>query len=163
MKYLVYVLVCLFALALVGCGNKEETEPVSEPVAQVSEEVKEEVKEEPKEEAKTPEKVTKLQIIDEVDGTGDPVKEGQTVTVHYTGKLDTGKVFDSSVERNEPFSFTVGEGQVIEGWEKGLIGMKKGGKRKLVIPPDMGYGDRDMGDIPPNSVLYFEIELVDIN
>ena len=114
--------------------------------------------EQPKEEAKED---TGLKIEDINVGEGPEVKEGDTVKVHYTGMLKSnGKVFDSSKERGEPFRFTVGMGNVIEGWEKGLIGMKVGGKRLLTIPPELGYGDRDMGDIPPNSTLIFEIELL---
>jgi FKBP-type peptidyl-prolyl cis-trans isomerase len=107
--------------------------------------------------------VSELKIEDIVEGQGEQVQEGDTVSVHYKGTLLDGTVFDSSYERNTPFEFTVGEGSVIQGWEEGLIGMKVGGKRKLTIPPDLGYGDREAGDIPPNSTLIFEIELLDIN
>ncbi len=109
---------------------------------------------------KKEEEATGLKIEDIKVGEGEAVKEGDTVKVHYTGMLTNGKVFDSSKERGEPFRFTVGAGNVIKGWEEGLIGMKVGGKRLLTIPPDLGYGDRDMGDIPPNSTLIFEIELL---
>lgn len=95
-------------------------------------------------------------------GTGAEVKDGDTVSVHYTGTLNDGQEFDSSKNRGIPFEFKVGAGQVIEGWEKGLVGMKVGGERSLVIPPEMGYGAQGIGPIPPNSTLLFTIELLDI-
>lgn len=104
-----------------------------------------------------------LQYIDEVVGEGDSPMEGEMVTVHYTGKLTNGKVFDSSVKRNEPFSFVIGVGQVIKGWDEGVITMKPGGKRTLIIPADLGYGSRGAGGvIPPNSTLIFDVELIAI-
>jgi FKBP-type peptidyl-prolyl cis-trans isomerase len=90
------------------------------------------------------------------------VKSGDTITVNYVGKLTNGQTFDSSYTRNQPFTTVIGTGQVIKGWDKGLIGMKVGGKRRLTIPPDLGYGDQAAGSIPPNSTLIFEIELVAI-
>lgn len=105
-----------------------------------------------------------IEINDIQEGEGEAVQEGDSVLVHYSGRLEDGTVFDSSYERDEPFPFTVGEGMVIEGWEKGLVGMKVGGKRELIIPPEMGYGQRGTpdGTIPPNSTLIFEIELLEI-
>ena len=104
-----------------------------------------------------------LKIEDIKVGEGSEVIEGNEVSVHYTGTLTDGKKFDSSLDLGQPFSFTVGERQVIEGWDKGLLGMKVGGKRKLTIPPEMGYGAQGAGgDIPPNSTLVFEIELLEI-
>lgn len=105
-----------------------------------------------------------LKIKDIETGEGEAVEEGDSVLVHYSGRLEDGTVFDSSYERDEPFPFTVGEGRVIEGWEKGLIGMKIGGKRELTIPPEMGYGEAGTpdGTIPPNSTLIFEVELIEI-
>jgi FKBP-type peptidyl-prolyl cis-trans isomerase len=90
------------------------------------------------------------------------VKAGDTASVHYTGWLPNGKKFDSSLDRNQPFPVTVGRGDVIKGWDEGLQGMKVGEKRKLVIPPDLGYADRAMGDIPANSTLIFEVEVLDV-
>ena len=95
-------------------------------------------------------------------GTGDSVNLGDAVTVNYTGAFVDGKVFDSSVARNEPFTFVVGAGQVISGWDQGLVGMKVGGKRILVVPPQLGYGDKDYGPIPANSTLIFQIELLSV-
>lgn len=102
--------------------------------------------------------------IDEVKkGKGVEAKAGKTVVVHYTGWLTNGSKFDSSVDRGEPFSFNLGTGQVIPGWDKGVAGMKKGGKRKLHIPPDMGYGkDGSPPVIPPNATLIFDVELLDV-
>ncbi|HET7153458.1 MAG TPA: FKBP-type peptidyl-prolyl cis-trans isomerase [Candidatus Kapabacteria bacterium] len=104
-----------------------------------------------------------LQYIDEVVGKGAEPKTGQTVTVNYTGWLKNGKKFDSSLDRHDPFHFTLGAGQVIKGWDEGVATMKVGGKRKLIIPPDLGYGSRDVGNglIPANSELIFEVELLD--
>ncbi len=106
--------------------------------------------------------VTGLQIEDVKVGTGAAAQNGNVVTVHYTGTLVNGTKFDSSVDRGQPFSFTLGAGQVIQGWEEGLLGMKVGGKRKLRIPPDMAYGDRALGAIPANSTLIFEVDLLGV-
>lgn len=95
-------------------------------------------------------------------GIGEGAKEGDTVTVHYTGTLVDGTVFDSSLKRGEPFTFTLGEGQVIAGWEAGILGMKVGGERVLVIPPDLAYGNRQVGPIPPEATLLFSVELLSI-
>jgi rhodanese-related sulfurtransferase len=104
-----------------------------------------------------------LKIEDAEVGTGAAVEAGMTIFVHYTGKLTDGKIFDSSVSRGTPFSFTIGQGQVIRGWEQGLLGMKVGGKRILTIPPDLGYGATGAGEaIPSNATLIFDIELMDI-
>lgn len=104
-----------------------------------------------------------LQVTDEKVGTGAEAVAGKTVTVNYVGTLTNGTKFDSSYDRNQPFSFQLGAGQVIKGWDQGVVGMKVGGKRKLVIPPDLGYGAQGAGDkIPPNSTLVFEIELLDV-
>ena len=101
-------------------------------------------------------------IRDNVVGTGAEAKAGNALTVHYIGTLTSGKVFDSSVDRGVPFSFTLGAGQVIRGWDEGLMGMKEGGRRTLVIAPDYGYGPNGVGPIPANSVLIFEVELIKI-
>ena len=107
---------------------------------------------------------TGLQIIDEKVGDGREAKAGDNVRVHYTGTLKDGKKFDSSLDRNEPFKFKLGAGQVIQGWDKGVAGMKVGGKRKLIIPPELGYGARGAGGlIPPNAELTFTVELLGID
>ena len=97
-------------------------------------------------------------------GNGDEAKPGDTVEVHYTGWLKNGTKFDSSKDRGRPFSFALGAGRVIKGWDEGVAGMKVGGKRKLVIPPELGYGTRGAGNsIPPDAQLTFEVELLKIN
>jgi FKBP-type peptidyl-prolyl cis-trans isomerase len=106
--------------------------------------------------------LTKMVIDDIKLGEGAEVTNGDTVEVHYVGTLQNGQEFDSSKKRGEPFSFTVGEGMVIEGWEKGLVGMKVGGQRILVVPPNMGYGENGIGPIPGNATLVFSIELLAI-
>ena len=95
-------------------------------------------------------------------GTGDEALIGNRVTVHYTGKFIDGRVFDSSVTRGEPFQFILGAGKVIEGWDKGIVGMRVGGKRKLSVPPELGYGKNDYGPIPGNSTLIFDVELLKV-
>ena len=103
----------------------------------------------------------KIEILKE--GTGLGAKNGDTVVVHYTGTLIDGKKFDSSLDRGEPYSFPLGAGEVIAGWDQGLLGMKVGEKRKLFIPSDLAYGERGAGGIiPPNAPLIFEVELLEI-
>lgn len=106
---------------------------------------------------------TQLTVKDEVVGTGPEAKAGDTVTVNYVGMLPNGQVFDASANHGQAFSFQLGAGQVIPGWDQGLVGMKVGGKRQLIIPPDMGYGAQGAGGvIPPNATLVFEVELVGV-
>jgi len=102
--------------------------------------------------------------IDEIEvGSGAEAQSGQTVSVHYTGWLTDGTKFDSSVDRGTPFEFPLGVGMVIKGWDQGVAGMKVGGKRKLTIPPDLGYGASGAGGvIPPNATLVFEVELLEV-
>lgn len=107
--------------------------------------------------------VTELQKEDSAPGSGKACKAGDTVKVHYTGTLMNGTKFDSSRDRNEPFQFTLGQGEVIKGWDEGVVGMKKGGKRKLTIPAAKAYGaNGSPPKIPPNSPLIFDVELVEI-
>jgi FKBP-type peptidyl-prolyl cis-trans isomerase len=104
-----------------------------------------------------------LTYVDEVVGTGEVAVAGKTVTVHYTGWLENGKTFDSSVDRGQPFSFHLGVGQVIKGWDEGVQGMKVGGKRKLTIPANLGYGACGAGGvIPPHATLTFDVELLGV-
>ena len=123
--------------------------------ASISDNIKtEEKKEEPKPE---------LKIETMEQGQGQEVKSGDTISVHYTGYLVDGTKFDSSVDRGTPFEFKIGIGQVIKGWEQGIIGMKVGEKRKLTIPPELGYGSSGVGKvIPPNATLIFDVELLEI-
>ena len=104
-----------------------------------------------------------LKYVDLVVGKGASPVQGKQVKVHYTGTLENGTKFDSSVDRRQPFSFVIGVGQVIKGWDEGVMGMKVGGKRKLVIPANLGYGARGAGGvIPPNATLLFDVELLDV-
>jgi peptidylprolyl isomerase len=142
------ILCFLFAAVLLaGCGSSPATRGFpGEPVA-----------------GKVEKTGTGLEYVDLVVGTGAAPAAGQTVTVHYTGYLLDGKKFDSSVDRNEPFSFVIGTSQVIKGWDEGVMGMKVGGKRKLIIPADLGYGERGAGGvIPPNATLIFDVELLSL-
>lgn len=105
-----------------------------------------------------------LEIEDQIVGEGDEAVAGQTVEVHYTGWLTDGTKFDSSLDRDQTFSFKLGAGQVIAGWDQGVAGMKIGGTRKLTIPADMGYGERGAGGvIPPNATLVFKVELIGLS
>jgi len=107
--------------------------------------------------------MSELIIEDLVVGNGATAQAGQSVVVHYTGWLTSGQKFDSSVDRNDPFDFRLGAGQVIPGWDQGVAGMQVGGKRKLTIPPNLAYGSRGAGGvIPPNATLVFEVELLTI-
>ena len=104
-----------------------------------------------------------LKIEDVVVGTGVEAQKGKQVSVHYTGWLTDGTKFDSSKDRGQPFQFALGRGQVIQGWDDGVAGMKVGGKRKLTIPPELGYGPAGAGGvIPPNATLVFEVELLGV-
>jgi FKBP-type peptidyl-prolyl cis-trans isomerase len=102
-----------------------------------------------------------LEYVETLAGTGAQAAAGKTVSVHYTGKLTNGKVFDSSITRGQPIEFKLGTGRVIKGWDEGIALMKVGGKATLTIPPELGYGERGAGGaIPPNATLIFDVELV---
>jgi peptidylprolyl isomerase len=104
-----------------------------------------------------------LKYLDEVIGEGEEPSKGKQVRVHYTGRLTNGKKFDSSVDRGSPFEFTIGIGQVIRGWDEGVMTMRVGGKRQLIIPPELGYGARGAPPaIPPNAELVFDVELLGV-
>jgi len=103
-----------------------------------------------------------LKYVDTTEGTGAVAQQGKTLTVHYTGTLQNGFKFDSSVDKGKPYQFRIGANTVIKGWDEGLLGMKVGGKRKLIVPPSLGYGARAHGDIPPNSTLLFDVELMGV-
>jgi len=108
--------------------------------------------------------MSELEIEDQVIGEGEEAVVGQTVEVHYTGWLTDGTKFDSSLDRDQTFSFKLGAGQVISGWDQGVAGMKVGGARKLTIPPEMGYGERGAGGvIPANAILVFKVELIGLS
>lgn len=146
-------------ILVAGCRDKvPEPEPPPKP-AKVVEEPASSASAEPEKPA-----VTELVKEDLTPGKGAEAKPGDTVKVHYTGTLLNGKKFDSSLDRNEPFEFKLGAGAVIKGWDEGVVGMKVGGKRKLTIPSDMGYGKSGSPPkIPPNSPLVFEVELLEIS
>ncbi len=103
-----------------------------------------------------------LEIKDTLEGAGPEVKSGDTILIHYEGRLTDKTKFDSSYDRGEPFQTIIGVGQVIPGWDIGVVGMKVGGKRTLSIPPELGYGTQQNGDIPANSTLIFDVELIEI-
>ncbi len=108
--------------------------------------------------------MSELKIEDLVVGGGAEAKAGHRVSVHYTGWLTNGTKFDSSVDRGQPFDFPLGGGRVIKGWDQGVEGMRIGGRRRLTIPPELGYGSRGAGGvIPPNATLVFEVELLGIS
>jgi len=153
--------VFLFCAVILACGSKGKE--VQE-VPKVQESKKSQTAEKEKVVEKTSETVVTvsgLKYEDIVVGTGEEAKSGRTVEVHYTGWLTNGTKFDSSKDRGQPFSFPLGAGRVIKGWDEGVAGMKVGGKRKLTIPSELGYGSRGAGGaIPPNATLIFEVELL---
>lgn len=111
---------------------------------------------------KTMAQAPQVSVQDTIVGTGDVAATGNRIVVHYTGKFIDGQVFDSSVTRGEPFQFVLGAGQVIRGWDEGIVGMRVGGKRILSVPPELGYGTNDYGPIPGSSTLIFEVELLKV-
>lgn len=154
-KFLPIFIIAMLAVGIYGISsNKQKAEKINE---KPREEVLEMKTEQPEP------KVEQLQIEDLVVGDGQEAKEGDTVIVDYKGTLTNGTQFDSSYDRGESFSFELGAGRVIKGWDIGVAGMKIGGKRKLTIPSDLAYGDRGVPpDIPPEATLVFEVELLEI-
>ena len=186
MSRLIIPLCVLFMAAACGCEEKAEevkqnvasieavkkVEPVKKDEAQPAaspekapeiEKVEANKAEEEKLESKEITTASGLKYVEVKIGEGALPQAGQTVIVHYTGTLLDGKKFDSSVDRGQPFTFPIGQGRVIKGWDEGLSTMKIGGKRKLIIPPELGYGARGAGDvIPPNATLLFDVELLGV-
>jgi len=150
MKALPVVAVCVVALFVGACGKKEESAKSAPAAAAVA-------------------PPTELQRTDIVKGTGEGISLGQVAVVHYTGWVfdgaapeQKGKKFDSSRDRGQPFTFTIGAGEVIRGWDEGVQGMQPGGQRRLVIPSDLAYGEGGQGPIPPGATLVFDVELLAI-
>ncbi len=140
------------ALCLAGCATKEQTMSDSKPQPQAAA-------------ASAPAQPDygDMKVTDEVIGSGEEAVAGKDVSVHYSGRLLTGRKFDSSLDRGQPFQFRLGAGQVIKGWDLGVAGMKVGGKRQLTIPPHLAYGERGAGGvIPPNATLVFDVELLGV-
>jgi FKBP-type peptidyl-prolyl cis-trans isomerase FkpA len=169
MRSLSLLTLTMAVIALAACSPKEEKPADSTPAAAAPAPATEPAAEAAAPAATGTENMP-MQKIDLTPGNGAEIKSGQNALVHYTGWLydaaatdNKGKKFDSSVDRNEPFEFPVGAGMVIKGWDEGVVGMKVGGKRRLVIPPEMGYGARGAGGvIPPGATLVFDVELVEI-
>ena len=141
---------CVVAMLVTACGGKQEAAKPAAPAAAVA-------------------PPTELQKIDIKKGVGEGISQGQVAVVHYTGWIydptapeQQGTKFDSSRDRGEPFSFMIGAGQVIRGWDEGVQGMQPGGQRRLVIPPDLAYGEPGKGPIPANATLVFDVELLKI-
>lgn len=147
---LIVVLLLLVAVVIPACAQKEQAPPANK-------------KSDAAVAANAVKTSSGLSYVDLVTGTGPSPVAGKPVKVHYTGWLENGTKFDSSVDRGEPFVFTIGAGQVIPGWDEGVMSMKVGGKRKLIIPSQLGYGAEGAGGvIPPNATLIFEVELLDV-
>jgi FKBP-type peptidyl-prolyl cis-trans isomerase len=161
------ILVILVAVVVFLGGNRanqqgNQTQATELPSPQAAGQTTEEVSE-ATQGANLMEETTELKIEDEVEGTGEEAVSGKKVTVNYQGQLVDGTVFDSSYKRGTPFTFTLGAGEVIRGWDEGVVGMKVGGKRKLTIPPDLAYGEAGIGGvIPPNATLVFDVELLGV-
>ncbi len=172
MRFFIWITVA--AMLLFGCSKKEKPAAEQKPATGQEKMAKEEPTAKPKPKVRTdrptqidPEKYVTtssgLKYYDIIVGTGKTAKSGNVVEVHYTGWLTDGKRFDSSVLRGRPFSFPLGEGRVIRGWDEGVAGMKEGGVRQLVIPPELAYGKRGVSNvIPPDATLIFEVQLLSV-
>ena len=148
-KILIVLLALALLVVLINWSKNYKTNKIMEPISDNNEQIKAEDNE------------LKIEVLNE--GEGVAAKNGDSVSVHYIGTLEDGTKFDSSIDRGVPFDFNLGAGQVIEGWDLGVLGMKVGEKRKLIIPSDLAYGeDGSPGAIPPNAVLIFEVELLEI-
>jgi len=160
-RWLVVGLVVVALIPLSGCSSTPEEAAQESPQGSTQPEQQSAQEATPTESPSQTGDVTELKVEDLVVGKGAVAKSGNTVTVHYTGWLTDGTKFDSSVDSGQPFEFPLGQGQVIQGWDQGVAGMKVGGKRKLTIPPSLGYGEQGAGGvIPPNATLVFEVELL---
>ena len=165
-KILIVLALLGLVMAAAACGE-EDSDDAQDAGAQPSAEASSEPAEEPGGEATCYEEGTKtdsgLEITDEVCGDGAVAEAGKLVTVHYVGKLEDGTQFDASKDRGQPFEFLLGGGMVIQGWDEGIVGMAVGGKRTLVIPPELGYGSEGAGEvIPPDATLVFDVELLEV-
>lgn len=150
-KFMVLLLL-LAAVAIPACSQKEPVKPAATEKTETKAAA-----------AGAVTTASGLSYTDLTVGTGASPTSGKSVTVHYTGTLENGTKFDSSLDRGQPFVFRIGAGEVIPGWDEGVISMKVGGKRKLVVPPQLGYGANGAGGvIPPNATLIFEVELLDV-
>ena len=160
---ILFIVLVGLVLVYVAAKTKNNPENVDKPNTQSQTTNSMETQNQATQAVKKGQDVPELKIEDLKPGTGEAVKSGDTSTGHYTGTLLDGTKFDSSVDRGQPFSFTIGVGQVIKGWDQGLIGMKVGGERKLTLPSSLAYGDRGAGAvIPPGSALVFDVQLLEI-
>lgn len=165
------LLLALFMLSVAACGNNETADVPAAPEAPEAPATPEAPEAPPAPDVLSSTTTESGLVIDLLaEGEGDAIASGQQAAVHYTGWLydesapqNRGEKFDSSVDRGQPIEFAVGTGQVIAGWDEGIVGMKVGEHRILTIPPDLGYGNRPVGPIPPNSTLIFDVKLVGIN
>ncbi|MTJ47726.1 FKBP-type peptidyl-prolyl cis-trans isomerase [Dolichospermum sp. UHCC 0259] len=161
------MLVCVGVLVFTQMSGQKDAaignSPQTQPTTTVTQEKNTPIKSNTMSEANTVTTASGLKYIELEEGDGATPQTGQTVEVHYTGTLTDGTKFDSSRDRNQTFKFKIGTGQVIKGWDEGVITMKVGGQRKLTIPPELGYGARGAGGvIPPNSTLIFDVELISV-